>query len=29
MEHEVSKRVNSVKNNDHDLTAAVAPDTLF
>jgi putative SOS response-associated peptidase YedK len=29
MEHEVSKRVNSVKNNDGDLTAAVAPDTLF
>ncbi len=29
MEHEVSKRVNSVKNNDHDLTAPAAPDTLF
>ncbi len=29
MEHEVSKRVNSVKNNDRDLTAPAAPDTLF
>ncbi|MEX1038558.1 MAG: SOS response-associated peptidase [Acidimicrobiia bacterium] len=29
MSHEVSKRVNSVKNNDRDLTAPAAPDTLF
>jgi putative SOS response-associated peptidase YedK len=29
MQHEVSKRVNAVKNNDRDLTAPAAPDTLF
>ncbi|MEX0796474.1 MAG: SOS response-associated peptidase [Acidimicrobiia bacterium] len=29
MEHEVSKRVNSVKNNDPDLTAPAVPDSLF
>ncbi|CAN5867016.1 SOS response-associated peptidase [soil metagenome] len=29
MQHEVSKRVNSVKNNDPDLTVPAAPDTLF
>jgi putative SOS response-associated peptidase YedK len=29
MEHAVSKRVNTVKNNDPDLRAPAAPDTLF
>jgi putative SOS response-associated peptidase YedK len=29
MEHAVSKRVNTVKNNDPDLRAPAEPDTLF